>query len=74
MSAKGSLFLTRPRLADHIADAPTMRRRAADIFSAILDGSLKISIAGRYTLETVGEALHALDTRRMLGKPVLVVA
>ena len=51
-----------------------MRRRAADIFSAILDGSLKISIAGRYTLETVGEALHALDTRRMLGKPVLVVA
>jgi NADPH2:quinone reductase len=70
----GSLFLTRPRLADHIADAPTTRRRAADIFSAILDGSLKISVAGRYTFETVGEALHALDTRRMLGKPVLVVA
>ena len=70
----GSLFLTRPRLADHIADAASTRRRAADIFSAILDGSLKIDIAGRYSLDTVGEALHALETRRMLGKPVLVVA
>lgn len=70
----GSLFLTRPRLADHIADAETTRRRAADIFGAILDGSLKITIAGRYTLDKVGEALHALDSRRMLGKPVLVVA
>jgi NADPH2:quinone reductase len=70
----GSLFLTRPRLADHIADAETTRCRAADIFSALLDGSLKIDIAGRYTLDSVGEALHALETRRMLGKPVLVPA
>jgi NADPH2:quinone reductase len=70
----GSLFLTRPRLADHIADAETTRRRAVDIFGAILDGSLKITIAGRYTLDNVGEALHALDSRRMLGKPVLVIA
>ena len=70
----GSLFLTRPRLADHIADADATRRRAADIFGAILDGSLQITIAGRYTLDNVGEALHALESRRMLGKPVLVVA
>ena len=70
----GSLFLTRPRLADHIADAQTTRRRAADIFAALLDGSLKIEIAGRYTLHNVHEALHALESRRMVGKPVVVVA
>lgn len=70
----GSLFLTRPRLADHIADAATTRRRAADIFGALLDGSLTIEIAGRYTLDSAIDALHALEARRMLGKPLLVLA
>jgi NADPH2:quinone reductase len=70
----GSLFLTRPRLADHLPDAETTRRRAADIFAALLDGSLKIEIAGRYTLDNVEEAHHALESRRMVGKPILVIA
>lgn len=67
----GSLFLTRPRLADHLPDAATIQRRADDIFNALLDGSLKISIAGRYTLDNVGEAHAALEARRMVGKPIL---
>lgn len=70
----GSLFLTRPRLADHLPDAAATRARAADIFSALLDGSLQISIAGRYTLATVEAAHAALEERRMTGKPLLVIA
>lgn len=70
----GSLFLTRPRLADHLPDAATTQRRADDIFAALLDGSLKINIAGHYTLDTVEEAHAALEERRMIGKPVLVIA
>jgi NADPH2:quinone reductase len=69
----GSLFLTRPRLADHIQDAQTTRKRAHDIFSALLDGSLKIDIAGRYSLDDVEQAHAALEERRMIGKPVLVM-
>lgn len=69
----GSLFLTRPRLADHLPDAATTRRRAAEIFSALLDGSLKISVAGRYTLDDVEAAHAALEERRMIGKPILVL-
>ena len=61
---------TRQTKSDHAA---TTRRRAADIFAALLDGSLKIEIVGRYTLATVAEALHALESRRMLGKPLLVI-
>lgn len=68
----GSLFLTRPRLADHIADSATLRRRAADIFAAIADGTLQVEIAGRYRLEQVAEAHAALEGRRLVGKPVLV--
>jgi NADPH:quinone reductase len=70
----GSLFLTRPRLADHLPDAQTTRRRAADIFGTLLDGSLDISIAARYTLDSVEQAHAALEERRMVGKPVLVMA
>lgn len=69
----GSLFLTRPRLADHLQDAPTIRRRAADVFKALLDGSLRIAIADRYTLDDVEAAHAALEDRRTVGKPVLVL-
>jgi NADPH2:quinone reductase len=67
----GSLFLTRPRLADHLADVATVQRRADEVFTAVADGRLKISIAGRYTLENV-EAAHArIEARQQVGKPVL---
>jgi NADPH2:quinone reductase len=70
----GSLFLTRPRLADHLADPQTIRRRADDIFSALLDGSLEIAIGSRYTLDTVEEAHEALEHRRTTAKPLLDIA
>ena len=69
----GSLFLTRPRLADHLPDAATTRRRADEIFAALLDGSLQISIAGRYTLDDVAKAHAELEERRMIGKPIMVM-
>jgi NADPH2:quinone reductase len=67
----GSLFLTRPRLADHLPDGPTIRRRAADIFSGLLDGALSLDIAARFTLDNVEEAHAALEERRLIGKPLL---
>jgi NADPH2:quinone reductase len=70
----GSLFLTRPRLADHLPDGPTIRRRARDIFEALLAGTLAIDIAGRYTLDDVERAHEALEGRRTVGKPLLRVA
>lgn len=68
----GSLFLTRPRLADHLADAATIQRRAQDLFAALLDGAVRIDIAARYSLENVHEGLAALEERRTTGKPILV--
>ena len=71
LGESGSLFLTRPRLADHLRDAAEIQRRADDLFCALIDGSLNISIAGRYTLDNVEEAHAAYEERRMVGKPVL---
>lgn len=70
----GSLYLTRPRLADHLLDAAMIQRRADDIFPALIDGPLEIDIAGRYTLDNFEEAHEALEERRMVGKPLLQVS
>jgi NADPH2:quinone reductase len=69
----GSLFLTRPRLADHLADAGTVQRRADEVFAALVDGSLTIAISAHYAFDQV-EAAHAeLEERRQLGKSVLMI-
>lgn len=70
----GSLFLTRPRLADHMADGATVQRRADDVFAAILDGALTIGIDEVYTMETVEQAHAKLESRRQIGKSVLRIA
>jgi NADPH:quinone reductase len=70
----GSLFLTRPRLADHLADAATVQRRADDVFAAIEQGALRIEINGRYTMDDVEHAHAALEERRQSGKAVMDIA
>jgi NADPH2:quinone reductase len=67
----GSLFLTRPRLADHLGDAATVQRRADYVFSAIQQGTLRVEINGRYTLDNVELAHAALEERRQSGKAVM---
>ncbi len=70
----GSLFLTRPRLADHIADADITRRRAADIFAMVLNGQLRIARDRTYPFDAFQEAHDALDKRRTRGKQLLRLA
>jgi NADPH2:quinone reductase len=70
----GSLFLTRPRLADYLADGAAVQRRADEIFAAIQDGALDVEITGRYSLDEVEIAHAALEERRQLGKSILLIA
>lgn len=67
----GSLFLTRPRLADHMADADVVQRRADAVFGAIREGSVEVEIAGHYTLDDVELAHARLEAREQVGKPIL---
>jgi NADPH:quinone reductase len=67
----GSLFLTRPRLADHLADAATVQRRADDVFAAVEQGALRVEINGRYTMDNVEIAHAALEERKQAGKAVM---
>lgn len=69
----GSLFLTRPRLADHMADGATVQRRANAVFAAMLEGSLTVEIEGHYSLETVKQVHARIEARQQIGKAVLWV-
>ena len=69
----GSLFLTRPRLADHMADGPTVQRRANAVFAAMLEGSLTVDIEGHYTMEQVQEVHARIEARQQVGKAVMWV-
>ena len=69
----GSLFLTRPRLADHMADGATVQRRANAVFAAMLEGSLSVEIEGHYSLETVQQVHARIEARQQIGKAVLWV-
>ena len=69
----GSLFLTRPRLGDYMNDHETVRRRAADVFAGLLDGSLNVQIADHVGFTDVAAAHAALEERRQAGKSVLDV-
>jgi NADPH:quinone reductase-like Zn-dependent oxidoreductase len=67
----GSLFLTRPRLNDHMADGPTVQRRANAVFAAMLEGSLTVDIEGHYTLEEVQQVHARIEARQQIGKAVV---
>ncbi len=69
----GSLFLSRPRLADYLTDAATIRRRAANVFAGLTEGALSIHMAGRYTLDTAEQAHEDLESRNTVGKPLIAI-
>jgi len=67
----GSLFLTRPRLADYLADGAMVQSRADDLFHALQDGTLRLTIGSRHTFDDLPQAHAALEERRQIGKSVL---
>ena len=67
----GSLYLTRPRLADHMVDAVTVQRRADDVFSGLQEGALRVMVAERYTLHNAHEGLALVEGRQQIGKAVV---
>jgi NADPH2:quinone reductase len=67
----GSLFVTRPTLADHVATREELLWRGGDVFAAVADGALQVEIGGRYPLENAAQAYDDLQSRRTTGKLLL---
>ncbi|MCW2133523.1 quinone oxidoreductase family protein [Arthrobacter sp. VKM Ac-2550] len=72
LNAAGSLFVTRPKLADHLLTAEERRWRSEELFAAVLDGSLKMRVGASYPLSEAGQAHSDLESRRTTGKLLLI--
>jgi NADPH2:quinone reductase len=72
LSAKGSLFLTRPSLATYTAKPAIRDQMAADLFAAIRDGILTPHINQTFPLEQAAAAHIALEGRQTTGQTVLI--
>jgi NADPH2:quinone reductase len=69
----GSLFLTRPRLADYISSREELQRRADEVFAGLASGTLEVFLSGRFALDRVAEALAELEERRQVGKAIVAM-
>jgi NADPH2:quinone reductase len=72
LSAKGSLYITRPTLMTYVADSAEMRQCLADVFARILNGDVKVEIHQRYALADVAQAHTDLESRKTTGSTILV--
>lgn len=71
LNAAGSVFLTRPTLADFIATTEEYRARASEVLEGIVDGSLRLSVGATFGLSEAAEAHRSLQSRRTTGSIVL---
>lgn len=68
----GSLYVTRPTLADYTATSEALRASAAKLFDRIASGVLAPRIGRRFALDQVAEAHRALESRETTGSTVLI--
>ncbi|MDN0075690.1 quinone oxidoreductase [Crenobacter sp. SG2303] len=73
LAMKGSLYLTRPALADYIADPAEKDELAAELFGHVAAGRIKIEINQRYALEDAAQAHRDLESRKTTGSSVFVI-
>lgn len=71
LNAKGSLFLTRPTLADYIVDREELLERGGAVLAAVADGQLQVRIGASYPLAEASRAHADLAGGGTTGKLLL---
>jgi len=72
LSAKGSLYLTRPTVFSHLATRESAQGMADDLFEVVQSGAVKIRIDQRYPLAEAAQAHRDLEARKTTGSSVLM--
>ena len=73
LAMKGSLYMTRPALADYIADPVEKQELANELFDHVLNGRIKIEINQRYELKDAVQAHRDLEARKTTGSSIFVI-
>ena len=72
LSAKGSLFVTRPTLMTYTRTRELLLACAKDLFEVVASGAVKIEIHQRFPLAEAAEAHRALEGRATTGSTLLI--
>ncbi|WP_030924819.1 quinone oxidoreductase family protein [Streptomyces sp. NRRL B-24720] len=73
LAVNGSLFVTRPALADYIAEPAERDALAGELLGHVATGRIKIEINQRYSLEDAAQAHRDLEAGRTTGSSVFVL-
>ena len=72
LSAKGSLFLTRPTLMTYTARRDDLLEHAHDLFEVVQSGAVKIEVRQTYALSEAATAHADLEARKTTGSTILL--
>lgn len=73
LAMKGSLYMTRPALADYIADPAEKAALAGELFDHVGSGRIKIEINQHYALQDAVQAHRDLESRKTTGSSIFVI-
>ncbi len=73
LAAKGSLFLTPPRLGDYVDNPDELAAGCAELFDLVGRGIVKIDVGNSYGLAQAAHAHSDLESRATTGSTILVV-
>jgi NADPH2:quinone reductase len=71
LNQKGSLYLTRPTLANYVATRAELLARSTELFGWVREHRLSVRIDREVPLREVAEAHRALESRETMGKVLL---
>lgn len=72
LTAKGSLYVTRPSLRDYAATRGELEASARALFDVVEKGAVKIEVRQHYALKDVAKAHADLAGRRTTGASILI--
>ncbi len=72
LSAKGSLYITRPTLATYTASPADLQRAAHELIGVVQSGAVQIRVNQRFPLAEASAAHAALEARQTTGSTILV--
>lgn len=73
LAIKGSVYVTRPALADYIADPAERAELAGELFAHVAAGDIRIEVGQRFPLDQAARAHVALESGASIGSSILTV-
>ena len=67
------MYVTRPALADYIADPAEKSALAGELFGHVAAGRIRIEINQRYRLQDAAQAHRDLEARKTTGSSIFAI-